>query len=271
MHFRSKHGNVLVCLTGLLCAAGSFDSVDVDASLVGLLGKTCATVSHESLMNDLPGALDQDQPTEHQVPSEQTQPSNLPQKTTQADYLSPAPSQQQQLLHRAVITSMPVPSATQAVGAVTGGATGAADDYSDTSSAATLPMPSKRRRRDDDEVTSSPNDLVEMPASTVVTTASGTAPKAAATTDTAAGGHADQQKQSATAADAAADGVVKAILVAKVLTKSDSNSKRVILPRIAVEANLPQLAHAQSFNFSATDPNGQSWPLVIKVWCTLQC
>jgi hypothetical protein len=63
---------------------------------------------------------------------------------------------------------------------------------------------------------------------------------------------------------------VKAILVAKVLTKSDANSKRIILPRIAVEANLPQLSHAQVFNLSATDPHGASWPLVIKAWANGQ-
>eukprot|EP00775_Hariotina_reticulata_P006641 gene6641-6867_t len=55
-----------------------------------------------------------------------------------------------------------------------------------------------------------------------------------------------------------------------VLTKSDANSKRIILPRIAVEHNLPQLAHTTAFNLSATDPHGQSWPLVIKAWANGQ-
>jgi hypothetical protein len=185
-------------------------------------------------------------------------------------------NQQQPRFHRAVITSMPMPApATRAAAA----AAAAADDDDDTNSAATLPMPSKRRRTDDEEVTSSPNDLVEVPSSTVVTTASGTAAAAATATsrnarasDTA--GASDQQQRQAAAAAAssskaaaAADNsIVKAILVAKVLTKSDANSKRIILPRIAVEANLPQLSHAQVFNLSATDPHGASWPLVIKAW-----
>lgn len=56
------------------------------------------------------------------------------------------------------------------------------------------------------------------------------------------------------------------MLVAKVLTKSDATSKRIILPRIAVEANLPQLAAADVFHFSAADASGRSWELVIKAW-----
>jgi hypothetical protein len=178
---------------------------------------------------------------------------------------------------------MPAP-ATRAAAAA------AAADDDDTNSAATLPMPSKRRRTDDEEVTSSPNDLVEVPSSTVVTTASGTAAAAAAaatatsrgarTSDAGAGAPDQQQRQAAAAAAAAGSGsktaaaaessIVKAILVAKVLTKSDANSKRIILPRIAVEANLPQLSHAQVFNLSATDPHGASWPLVIKAWANGQ-
>ncbi|WIA31248.1 hypothetical protein OEZ86_001246 [Tetradesmus obliquus] len=187
-------------------------------------------------------------------------------------------STQQPRFHRAVITSMPMPApATRAAAAA------AAADDDDTNSAATMPMPSKRRRTDDDEVTSSPNDLVEVPSSTVVTTASGTAAAAAAAaTATSRGARTndaapvpDQQQRAAAAAAAASSsksaaaaesGIVKAILVAKVLTKSDANSKRIILPRIAVEANLPQLARAQVFNLSATDPHGAAWPLVIKAW-----
>eukprot|EP00878_Enallax_costatus_P015269 GHUV01015987.1.p1 GENE.GHUV01015987.1~~GHUV01015987.1.p1 ORF type:complete len:577 (+),score=197.40 GHUV01015987.1:393-2123(+) len=255
---------------------GSFDSGDVDPSLLGLLARPGSVISHESILNDLPGAMSHEDISEAQqataAPSQHTQPASNPQQqsvqTTAS--LSPAPSQPQQLLHRAVITALPVP-------AQAGGAAAAPVDEDDTNSAATLPMPNKRRCTDDEEVTSTPNDLVEVPSSTVVTTASGTAQRAAATSDTAAGGRSDQQQKQSPAAvatanaAAAADGdVVKAILVAKVLTKSDSNSKRVILPRIAVEANLPQLAHAQCFNFSATDPHEQSWPLVIKAWANGQ-
>jgi len=64
--------------------------------------------------------------------------------------------------------------------------------------------------------------------------------------------------------------LVKAVLVAKVLTKSDASSKRVILPRIAIEANLPQLASQQVFNFSAQDNAGHTWPLCIKAWANGQ-
>lgn len=258
--------------------AGAFDGGDVDPSLLGLLARPGSAVIHESLLNDLPGAMSHDNcadadPTTA-APSQCSQPAgNSQQQFVQATtHLSPAPSQAQQLLHRAVITALPVPASQAGCGV----AAAAADD-DDTNSAATLPMPSKRRRTDDDEATSSPNDLVEVPSSTVVTTASGTAHRSAAVADTAAGGRSDQhQKQSAAAAGAGAvaateDDIVKAILVAKVLTKSDSNSKRVILPRIAVEANLPQLAHAQCFNFSANDPHGQSWPLVIKVGTPASC
>jgi hypothetical protein len=63
---------------------------------------------------------------------------------------------------------------------------------------------------------------------------------------------------------------VKAVLVAKVLTKSDASSKRVILPRIAIEANLPQLASQQTFNFIAQDNAGHTWPLCIKAWANGQ-
>jgi hypothetical protein len=263
---------------------GAFDSVDVDSSLVGLIGRPCSTVSHESLLNDLPGAMSHDKCPELQdtavAPEQHSQPGNTAQQVSHTTAsLSTTPSQQQQLFHRAVTTAMPVHNRQSS--AAPGAAAPVADD-DETNSAATMPMPNKRRRTDDDEVTSSPNDLVEVPSSTVVTTASGTAHRAAAaaaTSDTAAGGRSDQQQQKrsaaasaagTTAAAAADGGVVKAILVAKVLTKSDSNSKRVILPRIAVEANLPQLAHAQCFNLSATDPSGNSWPLVIKAWANGQ-
>lgn len=279
---KALYNCILTCI--VLSGAGAFDSVDVDSSLVGLIGRPSA-VSHESLLNDLPGAMSYEkcaEPHDTTAPSQHSQPATTGQQTSQATAsLSTTPSQQQQLFHRAVTTAMPVNN--RPASAAAGPAAAAAADDDDTNSVATLPMPNKRRRTDDDEVTSSPNDLVEVPSSTVVTTASGTAHRAAAaaTADTAAGGRSDQQQQKqpsatvvatavgTTAAPAADGGVVKAILVAKVLTKSDSNSKRVILPRIAVEANLPQLAHAQCFNLSATDPNGQSWPLVIKVCLVL--
>ena len=55
------------------------------------------------------------------------------------------------------------------------------------------------------------------------------------------------------------------------LTKSDAASKRVILPRIAVEANLPEMAapganERQPLAFDAMDAQGREWPLCIKAW-----
>ncbi|WIA11105.1 hypothetical protein OEZ85_011249 [Tetradesmus obliquus] len=280
--------------------SGVLNSCDEDPSIAELFrgapGQQQQGLCGPEAMNDLPGVFSfqkTQQPAAEPIPSDTrdtvaSQVSGLssPQLQQQAHQACSSAFAQQQPLqhlstqqprfHRAVITSMPMPAPS------TRAAAAAAPDDDDTNSAATMPMPSKRRRTDDDEVTSSPNDLVELPSSTVVTTASGTA--AAAATATSRGARTsdaapvpDQQQRSAAAAAAAAasssksaaaaeSGIVKAILVAKVLTKSDANSKRIILPRIAVEANLPQLAHAQVFNLSATDPHGASWPLVIKAW-----
>ena len=153
----------------------------------------------------------------------------------------------------------------------------------------------------------SPNDLVEVPSvvagsqpsvaaapSTSAASAQPQARKAAAVATAPVAQAAEQVSESkqpaaapaaaprpapsaaAPTAAAAADGsgasdpVVKAVLVAKVLTKSDASSKRVILPRIAIEANLPQLASQQVFNFSAQDNAGHTWPLCIKAWANGQ-
>ncbi|KAF6261446.1 hypothetical protein COO60DRAFT_1699860 [Scenedesmus sp. NREL 46B-D3] len=280
---------------------GVLNSCDEDPSIAELFkgapGQQQQGLFGPEAMNDLPGVLSfqkAQQPAGEPILGETrdavaSQPSGLSSQLQQQAHQACASAfahqqpqqnsnQQQPRFHRAVITCMPMPApATRA-------AATAAEDDDDTNSAATLPMPSKRRRSDDEEVTSSPNDLVEVPSSTVVTTASGTVAAAAAATATSrgaptsdAGAVSDQQqRQAALAASssktaAAADGsIVKAILVAKVLTKSDANSKRIILPRIAVEANLPQLSHAQVFNLSATDPHGASWPLVIKAWANGQ-
>jgi len=168
----------------------------------------------------------------------------------------------------------------------------------------------RRLNSDDDEVTShnngSPNDLVEVPSvvagsqpsvaaapSTSAASAQPQARKAAAVATAPVAQPSEQVSESkqpaaapaatlrptppaaaptAAAADAsgASDPLVKAVLVAKVLTKSDASSKRVILPRIAIEANLPQLASQQVFNFSAQDNAGHTWPLCIKAWANGQ-
>lgn len=60
------------------------------------------------------------------------------------------------------------------------------------------------------------------------------------------------------------------MLVCKVLTKSDASSKRIILPRITVEANVPQMASSTVFSFDATDANGREWSLCIKAWANGQ-
>eukprot|EP00879_Flechtneria_rotunda_P003355 GHRR01003582.1.p1 GENE.GHRR01003582.1~~GHRR01003582.1.p1 ORF type:complete len:520 (+),score=248.42 GHRR01003582.1:494-2053(+) len=232
------------------------------------------------MLNDLPGAFSllSSQQASIGLKSVKQEPAAeaaaVADQSAQVD-LAQSVLQPQRLSHRAVTTAMPMNTSS---GRPFIPGAPVVDDDSDTNSAATMPMPNKRRRFDDDEVTSSPNDLVEVPSTTVITTASGTRPKTGSGDSSraaanAAGGGGSQAPTAAAAVPlgAAADtSVVKAILVAKVLTKSDSNSKRIILPRIAVEANLPQLSHAQVFNFSATDPTGQSWPLVIKAWANGQ-
>lgn len=209
-------------------------------------------------LNDLPGVL------AHSLAAERKADQQAP--TATAQQLSSKPP----LHHRAVVTSMPMPATTRA------GAAAATLDDNDTSSQATMPMPARKRRRseEEDEACSSPNDLVEVPVA-AQTAAARKRHHAAVTAAAqqqqqhdAVSSKRDQSGGAASAAGAAASspGVKKGILVAKVLTKSDANSKRVILPRIAVETNLPQLTSAPHFHFTATDPEGASWPLVIKAW-----
>lgn len=58
----------------------------------------------------------------------------------------------------------------------------------------------------------------------------------------------------------------KSVLVAKVLTKSDAHAKRIILPRVAVEANLSMLLHEPTFVVNAKDADGKHWKFVVKSW-----
>jgi hypothetical protein len=138
----------------------------------------------------------------------------------------------------------------------------------------TLPMPAgadahrrKRAVHDDEATSSSPaNDLAGLPR----------ARGAAAAAAIGAAGAPEQHNNRAAAQAAAAaeaEGVFKAVLVAKVLTKSDASSKRIILPRIAIEANLPHLTsggggfgQGRALHFPALDRAGREWPLCIKAW-----
>jgi hypothetical protein len=58
----------------------------------------------------------------------------------------------------------------------------------------------------------------------------------------------------------------KSVLVAKILTKSDAHAKRIILPRVAVEANLSMLLHEPTFVVTAKDTDSKVWKFVVKSW-----
>ena len=58
----------------------------------------------------------------------------------------------------------------------------------------------------------------------------------------------------------------KAILVAKILTKSDSSAKRIILPRVAVEANLPFVVGHSMYKMKVTDVQQREWTFCLKCW-----
>ncbi|KAK9835818.1 hypothetical protein WJX74_008627 [Apatococcus lobatus] len=55
------------------------------------------------------------------------------------------------------------------------------------------------------------------------------------------------------------------VLVAKTLTKSDTQG-RVILPRVAVEANLAFIVGYRSYPLAVKDAEGKAWRFVIKSW-----
>lgn len=59
---------------------------------------------------------------------------------------------------------------------------------------------------------------------------------------------------------------VKAVLVAKTLTRSDYQAKRVILPRIAVESNLSWVVNGPSDRLNVTDSKGKEWSFRLKSW-----
>jgi hypothetical protein len=250
------------------------NSLKDDQHFIALLKQ--APVPSAELINDLSGAHLQTQQSPFVAAASSAE---LP-PTQQTDQ-----HQSKHRHHRAVITSM-APALKRA-------ASKAGDDDGDTASVVTLPMPNRKRRRseEEDEACSSPNDLVEMPAAAAAAPpakqqrTSGGRPVAqaaaaaqqdarmgAAARDQAAAaadggsGTAAAASAAATASAAPAAAAARGIVVSKVLTKSDATSKRIILPRIAVETNLPQLESTPAFHFSALDPAGAPWPLVIKAW-----
>lgn len=259
----------------LLCFA---DRDAEDSTLAELFRN--ANVPSVEVINDLPGVLANPEAAAaaaHALSLDHISTAHAdPAGATEQAALTPTAAAGWPLHHRVVSTGLAMPATTRAAAA-------AAGDDDDTSSVRTLPMPSRKRRRseEEDEACSSPNDLVEVPAAQTAA-ARKRQHKAPAAAAAAGSSHAQHQDASSTrdqsagtdagnssaanAAAAASPDLHKGILVSKLLTKSDANSKRIILPRIAVETNLPQLESAPHFHFSAKDSNGQSWPLVIKAW-----
>lgn len=56
------------------------------------------------------------------------------------------------------------------------------------------------------------------------------------------------------------------VLAAKILTESDVKHSRAILPRIAVENNLPFLLGFRTYGLILPDPEGNQWEFTIKSW-----
>lgn len=56
------------------------------------------------------------------------------------------------------------------------------------------------------------------------------------------------------------------MLVAKSLTNSDASSGRIILPRVAVEANLPFVTAYRHYALTVRDTKGRQYEFVIKSW-----
>ncbi|KAL4550630.1 hypothetical protein Ndes2526B_g08745 [Nannochloris sp. 'desiccata'] len=58
----------------------------------------------------------------------------------------------------------------------------------------------------------------------------------------------------------------RCVLVAKCLTNSDASSGRIILPRVAVEANLPFVTAYRHYALAVRDSTGRRYEFVIKSW-----
>jgi hypothetical protein len=62
------------------------------------------------------------------------------------------------------------------------------------------------------------------------------------------------------------NGTTRCVLVAKCLTNSDASSGRIILPRVAVEANLPFVTAYRHYSLSVSDTRGRRYEFIIKSW-----
>jgi hypothetical protein len=58
----------------------------------------------------------------------------------------------------------------------------------------------------------------------------------------------------------------KSVLVTKCLTNSDASSGRIILPRVAVETNLPFVTGCRHYTLNVKDLNGKRYDFVVKSW-----
>lgn len=74
-----------------------------------------------------------------------------------------------------------------------------------------------------------------------------------------------QQEQPPPPAQIIGDGQ-NTVLAAKILTESDVKHSRAILPRIAVENNLPFLLGYRTYGLVLPDPEGRRWEFTIKSW-----
>lgn len=62
------------------------------------------------------------------------------------------------------------------------------------------------------------------------------------------------------------NGAARCVLVAKCLTNSDASSGRIILPRVAVEANLPFVTAYRHYSLTVSDTRGRRYEFIIKSW-----
>jgi hypothetical protein len=60
--------------------------------------------------------------------------------------------------------------------------------------------------------------------------------------------------------------LVQLVVVVKALTRSDATTRRIILPRISIEANLPEAAGLGSLRIQAWDPLGNPWEFSLRAW-----
>ncbi|MEW5306966.1 MAG: hypothetical protein WDW36_009393 [Sanguina aurantia] len=56
------------------------------------------------------------------------------------------------------------------------------------------------------------------------------------------------------------------MVVAKFMTRSDAQTKRLILPRAQLERNMPEVTLAPHHTFTVNDDFGESWSFVIRAW-----